>query len=87
MRLVLDRIEKTGDGKRIAVFEYGESFYYIDESKMPKGFMDELFEGAILEGEIEESSLKNPVILKEETEKEQQKMKNRLNNLFNRNKK
>ena len=86
MRLILDRIEKNRNGKRIAVFECADVFFNINEDCMPKDFIDKLKTGHILEAEIENETLVNPKILYDETEKENNKMKNRLNNLFNRNK-
>ena len=85
MRLILDRIAKNQEGERIATFECGEASYYISEENMPVGFLDSLKSGMIIEAEVVENSLINPEILYEETEKKQKEMKNRLNNLFNRN--
>ncbi len=87
MRLILDRIEKMQNGKRIAVFECGESFFNIHEDNMPAEFMDELKSGMILEANIESDFLVSPIILYKETEEKQKEMKNRLNGLFNRKKK
>ena len=85
MRLILDRIEKNQEGKRIAVFECGENSYYITEDNMPLGFIENLKNGFIIEADVVNDLLINPEILFEETEKKQKEMKNRLNNLFNRN--
>ena len=85
MRLILDRIAKNQEGERIATFECGEVSYYISEENMPVGCLDSLKSGMIIEAEVVENSLINPEILYEETEKKQKEMKNRLNNLFNRN--
>ncbi len=87
MRLILDRIERTQNGKRIAVFECEDSFINIHEDNMPLGFINELKAGMILGAEIEADKLLSPKILYEETEKKQKEIKNRLNNLFNRKKK
>ena len=86
MRLVLDRIEKMQNGKRIAVFEYKDKSFDILENNMPAGFIDELSAGMILEAEIKDKMLLSPVILLEETEKKHNEMKSRLDNLFKRNK-
>lgn len=87
MKLILDRIEETQGGKKIAVFECGDNFYNIHEDNMPLGLIKEIQCGTILEAEIEDGNLLSPKILYEETEIKQNEMKNRLKNLFNRNKK
>ena len=86
MRLILDRIEKKQNGKRIAIFECVDIFYNIDEDNMPVGFIDKLSSGMILDADVEADTLKNPTILENATIQEQDNMKKRLNNLFNRNK-
>lgn len=87
MRLILDRIERKQNGKRVAIFECVDIFYNIDEDNMPVGFMDKLSGGMILNADIEANTMKNPTILENETKQEQDNIKKRLNNLFNRNKK
>lgn len=87
MILVLDRIEKTQNGKRIAIFENGDSFFNIHEDNMPPEFINELKTGMILEAEIKDNILISPIILINETEEKQNEMNNRLNKLFDRNKK
>ena len=86
MRLVLDRIEKIQNGKRIAVFECGDKLLDIHENNMPDGFIDELAIGMILEAEIKDERLISPLILLEETDKKHKEMKSRLDNLFKRKK-
>ena len=87
MKLVLDRIEKTQEGKRIAVFENGDSFINIHEDNMPSGFIDELKAGIIIEAELIDNTLYAPKLLLKETEDKHKEMSSRLNSLFNRNKK
>lgn len=87
MRLVLDRIEKTDNEQRIAVFECGSSLYSIYENDMPYGFINQLKAGMIIEAEIKDDTLISPRILYKETEEKQQIMNDRLCKLFNRNKK
>ncbi len=86
MRLVLDRIEKIENGKRVAVFECENTMLSICEENMPPKFIDDLKSGMILESEVENNTLISPVILYEETENKQKEIKKRLNNLFNRKK-
>lgn len=86
MRLVLDRIENTQDGKKIVVFEGDTASYDILEENMPVGFIESLEVGMILEADIVDGNLMSPRILADETNKKRQNIKSRLNNLFNRNK-
>jgi hypothetical protein len=87
MQLILDRIETLENGKRIAVFELpDESFTNIHEDDMPEGMMDEFVDGIILDAVYENGKIVSAELLFEETEKKKQEMKERLNRLFNRNK-
>jgi len=87
MRLVLDRIEKTQKGERIAIFECGNDQINISEENMPFGFIDKLNAGMIIEAQIVNNTLNSPKILYKETDEKQNEMNTRLSNLFNRNKK
>ena len=86
MRLVLDRIEKTQNGERIAVFEGDKDFYNILDKNMPEDFFNLLNVGMIIDAEIINDSLISPEILIDETDQKRNEMKSRLSNLFNRNK-
>lgn len=86
MRLVLDRIEKTQNGERIAVFEGDKDSYNISEKNMPGDFFNLLKVGMIIDAEIINDSLISPEILIDETDQKRNEMKSRLSNLFNRNK-
>ena len=87
MRLVLDKIEKTQNGNKIAVFEGENTTYEFFETNMPDGFLESLRVGMIIEAEIVDGSLACPSILIEETNKKREEMSSRLKGLFNRNKK
>lgn len=86
MRLVLDRILENQKGEKIAVFEVNDKFIEINESDMPVGFIDKLSYGIIIEADLIENKLVNPVLLTEETENRMQVNRMRLNRLRNRNK-
>ncbi len=85
MKLILDRIEKTQEGKIIAIFEGDAASYHISEENMPREFIDTLQVGMIIEAEIIDNKLVSSKFLPEETEKKREEMKSRLNSLFNRN--
>ncbi len=86
MRIILDRIEKTQSGKRIAVFEADDEFIKISEDNMPKGLIDQLEVGDILEVKLDQDKIISAEILKEEADTKRAEMKSRLSNLFNRKK-
>lgn len=86
MKLILDRIEKTQNGKIVAVFEGDNALYNITEANMPNEFINSLEVGMIIEAEIVENKLISPKFLYEETENKRKEMNNRLSNLFNRKK-
>ncbi len=86
MKLILDRIEKTQDGKIVAVFEGDNALYNITEANMPNEFINSLEVGMIIEAEIVENKLISPKFLYEETENKRKEMNKRLSNLFNRKK-
>ena len=83
--VIRPRIEKTQDGKIVAVFEGDTASYFINEVNMPREFIDMLQVGMIIEAEIIDNKLVSPKFLSEETEKKREEMKSRLNSLFNRN--
>ncbi len=85
MKLILDRIEKTQEGKIIAIFEGDTASYFINEENMPREFIDMLQVGMIIEAEIIDNKLVSSKFLPEETEKKREEMNKRLNSLFNRN--
>ena len=86
MRLILDRIEKTQNGKKIAVFEMEDKMIKIDENNMPRGFIDQIEIGDIIEAELDGNKIISAKVLKEETQEKRKEMKSRLSNLFNRKK-
>jgi hypothetical protein len=86
MRMILDRIEITQSGQKIAIFEKDEEFISISEENMPKGLINTLEVGDILEVEIVENKIIFAKVLKDETESKRSEMKSRLSNLFKRKK-
>ena len=86
MRLILDRFEKTQDGKRIAVFEMNKELIEIHENDIPQNVLSELTEGIILECDVVDNRIIFAKILNEETQNKKQEMSNRVKNLFNRSK-
>lgn len=86
MKLILDKIEKTQNGKIVAVFEGDNALYNITEANMPNEFINSLEVGMIIEAEIVENKLISPKFLYEETENKRKEMNKRLSNLFNRKK-
>ncbi len=87
MRFILDSIAENQRGERIATFECGEKMISINENDMPNGFVDTLFNGAIIEAELVNGKLVDPVILEKESQDKMAEMHSRLNRLRNRNKK
>ena len=73
-------------GEKIAVFEVNDSFIEISENDMPNGFINKLTYGIIIEADLVENKLANPVLLIEDTESKMQTNRARLNRLRNRNK-
>ena len=65
---ILDRIEKTQNGKIVAVFEGDNALYNITEANMPNEFINSLEVGMIIEAEIVENKLISPKFLYEETD-------------------
>lgn len=86
MRLMLDRIETNAKGKKIAVFEQDEGFIDICEDFMPKELVEQLTPGIIIEAVLENNKILSADLLFEETNAKRNKMKSRLNRLFNKNK-
>ena len=87
MRIILDRIDTDEQGLPIATFEVGEKTVSFRCEQMPLGFAEQLIPNAMVECEIVDGSIVNPVILCEETKQKEIEMKNRLHSLFNRSKK
>ena len=87
MKLILDRINKNANGKRIFAFEGDNGVVFINEDSMPKDFPNQLFENVIIECEYKNNMLINPVVLLEETKEREEKMKNRLSAILNKRKK
>lgn len=86
MRLMLDRIEKTAYGKRIAIFEKDDGFIEISEDNMPNDLIDKLKVGDVIDAEIKGERIISAKILEAETTSRRKEMKSRLGNLFNRKK-
>ena len=86
MRIILDRIDMDEQGKPVATFEVGEETVAFRSEQAPNGFFESLIPNAIVECEIVDGSIVNPVILHEETKQKEIDMKNRLHCLFKRNK-
>ena len=84
MRFILDRIETDISGKKIAVFECDDKMIDISQDQMPKGFIDEIFDGVIIEAEYKDENLISPVILYEETEERKKKIDERFKRIFKR---
>ncbi len=78
MRLILDRIESNGQGKRIAVFENDDEFINVSEDEMPNDLMEKLSSGIIIEAEYANGKILNAKLLENETEKKRAEMKSRL---------
>lgn len=87
MKIILDRIVENQKGEKIATFEVGEEFVSFTKEQMPKGFVETLIPNAIVECEIVNGKIINPVILYEETKKTEEEMKNRLQSIFSKRKK
>lgn len=87
MKFILDTIAENQRGEKIATFECGDEMISINEKDMPNGFIDKLFNGAIIEAELVNGKLANPVILEKETNEKKSEMRTRLDRLRNRNKK
>lgn len=87
MKLILDRIEKNQNGEKIAVFECGDTFYYINEANMPQNALLKISVGDIIEADLKEDRILSLTVLSKETEKKQEEMSSRLKSLFNRGKK
>ncbi len=87
MKIILDRIDKDQNGTSIACFEdeNGE-ILLISELNMPQSFIEKLFVGAIVDCEIESGKIISASVLYDETKQREEKMKNKLKNLFNKRK-
>ncbi len=78
MRLILDRIESNGQGKKIAVFENDDEFINVSEDEMPNGLMEKLSSGIMIEAEYANGKISSAKLLENETEKKRAEMKSRL---------
>ena len=87
VRIVLDRIEETKEGKRIFVFEVENEMVDVHEYDIPRDIVASLNAGDILDAEIIDKKILSAKILKNETEEKRKEMKSRLNSLFSRKKK
>ena len=81
MKIILDRIDMDEMGLPIATFEVGGGMMTFGSDKMPKGFTDELISNAIVECEIVDGCIVNPVVLYDETKQREEKMRKRLQGL------
>lgn len=86
MRIFLDRIDMDDKGLPVATFEVGDDFVSFESDNMPKGFFEDLIPNAIVECEIIDGCIVNPIVLHEETKKKEDEMRNRLHSLFKRKK-
>ena len=86
MKIYLDRIDKDQNGLPVATFEVNEEMVTFKAEQMPLGFAENLIPNAIVECEIVNGTIVNPVILHEETKKKEEEMRNRLHSLFRRKK-
>ena len=86
MKIYLDRIDRDKDGNLIATFEVDGETVCFEKEQMPAGFAETLIKNAIVECEIIDGTIVNPVLLHEETKKKEEEMKNRLHKLFKKDK-
>ncbi len=86
MKIYLDRIDKDQNDNIIATFEVDGEMVSFAKGQMPEGFAHTLIKNAIVECEIVNGCIVNPVILHEETKQKEEEMKNRLHSLFKRKK-
>lgn len=87
MKIYLDRVDVDCNDKKIATFEVDGEMIDFGEEQMPSGFANMLISNAIVECEVVNGCIINPVILYEETKKKEEEMKSRLHRLFKRSKK
>ena len=87
VRVVVDRIEKNQENKKIFVFEAGGDNIEIHEDNIPTEKVDKIRSGDILEIELSDGKILSAEILTNETEKKREEMKSRLNGLFSKKKK
>ena len=84
MKIFLDRIAKNQYGEDVATFELDGMTVSFDAAQMPSGFVRSLIPNAIVECDIVDGCIVNPVILYEETKRKEEEMKKRLNSRFKR---
>ena len=87
VRVVVDRIEKNQENKKIFVFEASGDDIEIHEDNIPTEKVDKIRSGDILEIELSDGKILSAEILTNETEKKREEMKSRLNGLFSKKKK
>ena len=86
MKIYLDRIDKDQNGMPVVAFEVNEETVIFKSNQMPNGFVDSLIPNAIVECEIVDGCIVNPVVLYEETKQKEKEVRSRLHNLFKRKK-
>ena len=84
MKIFLDRIDMDENGLPVATFDVEDKMVSFKSNQMPVGFAEVLIPNAIVECEIDNGFIVNPVILYEETKQKEEKMRNRLHSLFKR---
>ena len=84
VKIILDRVSKDQSGKIVAVFEVEDNMVTFKDGQMPKEFAENLIPNAIVECEIVDGCIVNPVILYEETKQRENEMKELLNQIFGR---
>ena len=84
MKIFLDRIAKNQYGEDVATFELDGVMVNFGAGQMPSDFVASLIPNAIVECDIVDGCIVNPVILFEETKQKEEEMKKRRNSLFKR---
>ena len=84
MRIYLDRVDYDQFGNKIATFEVDGKMVSFDIKQAPIDFFDELIPNAIVDCEIIDNKIVNPLVLIKETQVAEENMKKRLSSLFKR---
>ena len=84
MKIFLDRIDIDDENNAVATFEVGDDMVAFTADKMPKNFVRTLIPNAIVECEIIDGCIVNPVILHDETKQKEEAVRKRLHSLFKR---
>ena len=87
MRLILDRINKDSNDKRVFAFETDNGIIIVKEDDLSKEIADKLFENIIINAEYLDGKLLNVELLLEETKEREETMKKRFASLLNKRKK